>query len=227
VKKLDILYAWKLKKFILRADPCYKDKSMWNDWIYLDGLKFQSIDGFNETKIPVHLLGFVSIKGIETPITGFKSSKQEFRIEHDGVYAMVHFVPLPLSYPNIAENWTDHKAHQSSLLMYYSRKQEVRVNRRLQRDILLVDLKHFNSTCIGVPDFTATSTKTSHSFIFMTGINNWMKLYSDHMKQSIGALPAGYHEQETKKIDDSTVQESDHESIFFDMDDSGDDSDSD
>jgi hypothetical protein len=61
----------------------------------------------------------------------------------------------------------------------------------------------------------------------MTGINNWMKLYSDHMKQSIGALPAGYHEQETKKIDDSTVQESDHESIFFDMDDSADDSDSD
>jgi hypothetical protein len=199
---------------------------MWNDWIYLDGLKFEQITGQVETKIPVHLLGFISIEGIESTISGFTTSKQQFQIEHDGVYAMVHFLPLPLSYPNLSQNWTNHKAHQSSLLMYYARKQLVRVNRRLQRDILLVDLKNFNSTCIGVPDLTATTTKTNHSFIFMTGTSNWMKLYSDHMKQSIDSLPEGYHETKAKADHNKTVPESDDEEQF-DMDNSEADSDSD
>jgi hypothetical protein len=60
----------------------------------------------------------------------------------------------------------------------------------------------------------------------MTGTTNWMKLYSDHIKQSIDSLPEGYHETKAKADHNEAVPESDEEEQF-DMDNSESDSDSD
>ena len=186
VTSIKLFSACKMKGLIIRADPCYKQVSMWNDWMFVNGLKVQPVKGNEENKIPVQVISFVEIKGIKQMIKGLPRSPQPTKIQEDGVYALAHYVPVPLSHPNKLDNLTDHKAHQGSLLMDYARKTEIFANKKKQRDLILIDMKDFHSTCIGVPDFEPKDAKRKYSFIFLKSRSMWMDIFRQHMKESAG-----------------------------------------
>ena len=89
-------------------------------------------------------VSFLHITGLKNPITGYPNSKQTKSVSKDGFYALVHYVPFPLNYTYLEDEQKNHLAHQDSLLMYYSRKVKVSFNKRMQRDLILVDMNDFN-----------------------------------------------------------------------------------
>jgi hypothetical protein len=174
----------KKENTILRADPQFQNKTSWHDWVYMNNITFETNKQIEEKHVPVQIISFLEITGVNAPITGYSNSRNKISIIEDGIYAMVHYIPLPLSYPTLKGNFKSHAAHDKSILMDYSQKVTIKLNYIEQRDITLISMKDFHSTCIAVPDFEATARK-KHSFIFLKNKSEWLKLFRDHMKTSI------------------------------------------
>ena len=149
---IDMYTYCKVNGNMIRGDPLFQDKIHWHDWFYANNLTFTKERGKIDKHVPVQVISFLHIVGIEKPITGYPNSKQKFSIKKDGFYALVHYVPLPLSYTYFEGKDKNHLAHQDSLLMYYSRKTLVSLNIRMQRDLILINMNNFHSTCIAIND---------------------------------------------------------------------------
>jgi hypothetical protein len=157
------------KDTLIRANPMFKNKRAWNDWIFVD---FEDIG-----KIAIQIILFLEIKGMDESIQGINGS---FEIAKDGFYALSHYIPVPLTEKPVNLSYGDnHKAHQASLLLEYSQKKMVKINKKQQPDLLLVDMNKMLSPCIAVPDL---DSKEKHSFIFLKSKSDWLPIFIQHMK---------------------------------------------
>ena len=150
----------------------------------------------------------MEIKGIAKPIQGNRLSKQKLTVSKNGVYALAHYVPAPLSYPNRPDKYDDHKAHQGSLLMDYSRKVEVLVEGKKRRDLILIGMNNFDSPCIGVQDFEPKSARYKFSFIFLKNRSSWLQIFRDQMEESISDSVTEFtHPNAKKRKKEATTEE--------------------
>ena len=138
-------------------------------------------DDRDETKLLVNIIMLMEIKGIERQITGHHNSKQKTNITEYGIYALVHFVLVPLSYRNFRDDYEDHTAHTGSMLLLYARKHHCKYKYKEYHDMALVHMNNFHSTLVAVQDFEAPASKKD-SFIFLRGKSEWMDTFFEHMK---------------------------------------------
>ena len=160
----------------------------------------------------MQIVSFLHITGIKNPITCYPNSKQTKSVSKDGFYALVHYVPFPLSYTYFEDKHKNHLAHQDSLLMYYSRKVKVSFNKRMQRDLILVDMNNFNSVCIAVPDLEPAYNR-KNAYIFLKSKSEWIDILRKHMIQTIKNK-----KQATKVLDEKIYGKNEVGNDDFDMD---------
>ena len=55
----------------------------------------------------------------------------------------------------------------------------VKINKKQQPDLLLVDMNKMLSPCIAVPDL---DSKEKHSLIFLKSKSDWLPIFIQHMK---------------------------------------------
>ena len=163
----------KQNNVIYRASPLYKNKRGWNDWA--------NIDCDDDGIVPAQFVLFVEIKGLTKPIV---RNKVEI-CDTDGIYAIAHSLPLPLSAKPIQAHWGDnHKAHQASCLFEYSQKCLQPGNKR-RPTLFLIDPTLIVSPCIAVPDLDAADIDI-HSYIFLKSKCDWQTIFIDHMRDELG-----------------------------------------
>ena len=157
-------------KTIYRANPMYKNERAWHDWVDITCSK-------TNTLVPAQLLVFLKIETLSSPI----QYGDLFNINEPGIYALVHKVPASLdSKPTWTTRYGDnHKAHQESMLFYYSEKMLTRTRKKIPQ-IFLINVESINGPCIAVPDLD--NTKHKYSYIFMKNKASWMNIFLDHMK---------------------------------------------
>ena len=192
---IDMYTYCKVNGNMIRGDPLFQDKIHWHDWFYAINLTFTKVRGKIDKHVPVQVISFLHIVGIEKPITGYPNSKQKFSIKKDGFYALVHYVPLPLSYTYFEGKDKNHLAHQDSLLMYYSRKTLVSFNIRMQRDLILINMNNFHSTCIAINDVQPAPYK-KNAYIFLKSKSEWINILRKHMISTIT------YKKKTKELDE-------------------------
>ena len=79
--------------------------------------------------------------------------------------------------------------------MYYSRKVKVKFNKRLQRDLVLVEMNDFDSVCIGVPDLQPEPRKLN-AYIFLKSKSEWIDILRKHMVATINS------KKKTRELDE-------------------------
>ena len=214
--RMDLYTICKHKGTIYRASPLYKDKFAWNDWAYIDASEMGII--------AANFILFLKITGLKKTL-----NHSDFPpIERDGIYAIAHILPVPLTdKPIYAHYGKNHKAHQGSLLFHYSQKKLRTRQRGSCPSLVLLDTDYIASPCISVPDLDAK--KQPHSFLFLKSRCHWQKIFLDHMREEISdeGFPGDSNDDEGEE--DSEENGEDNNNEFDgdnDNDDDNDDSDS-
>lgn len=169
---------------LFRAHPCYKEKTCWQDWAYIDWAE----DGH----IPAQLLIFVDLNGLHTSFM-----HNGMLIDTKGVYALAHTMEECLDkkphYMGSEEG--NYRVHQASKLVYFAEKElkeghsqpslmENTKKRRVddcevpnpngpRAKIYFIECDAIKSECIGVPDY---GSDRYHGYFIVRSRNEWLDI---------------------------------------------------
>ena len=86
----------------------------------------------------------------------------------------------------------------------------VKINKKQQPDLLLVDMNKMLSPCIAVPDL---DSKDKHSFIFLKSKSDWLPIFIQHMKDPNEDGSLEFINGDTLSINDDPAVDCDESSI--------------
>ena len=192
--------------WMVRANPCFRLEP-WQDWIY-----YKTKDN---NMLPVHLQLFVQIQDIkQTWMQKYEMENKYKRKDNflsfiqstSNIYGLAHFLPNPLHEASTVPEWGDNqKAHQESLIIYYSRKRtndpdKLKSNPSMQ----LVSMERMFDTCIAAPDIDAFDPSVPnlrhHCYIFLKNRSEWNYLFFNDIERELN-LEGDDGADEAKSVD--------------------------
>jgi hypothetical protein len=194
--EVSLLTQCKRNGIIFRAHPCYKGKTAWQDWAY--------IDWEDAGLIPAQMLIFVDLTNLKQPFV-----LHENPIDVPGIYAIAHSLVECLdNKPHYLKECEDgnYRAHQSSELLLFAHKElvdghvqphdEITEGRKPkannakqevpehmpQAKLYIISCDAIESQCIAIPD---VGSKKYQGYFFLRSRDSWRNIFFELMKEKM------------------------------------------